>query len=52
MFDAVNYAGILMLKLRKELDRLLMKKISDPSVDIANEKVIQSIIQLLKSEPL
>jgi len=40
-----------MLKLRKELDRLLLKKISDPTMDIATEKISQSIIQLLNTEP-
>jgi hypothetical protein len=46
----VSLAGVLMGKLRKELDKVMLKKIVDPNADTANQKVIKAIVELISSE--
>ncbi|KAF4041381.1 Oligonucleotide/oligosaccharide-binding (OB)-fold [Phytophthora infestans] len=49
-FNAVARIGVLIKSIRQHLDRLLMQKIADPSVDIAQSELVTAISQLLKSE--
>ncbi|OWZ15398.1 ATP-dependent RNA helicase [Phytophthora megakarya] len=49
-FNAVARIGVLIKSIRQHLDRLLMEKIADPSVDIAQSELVTAISQLLKSE--
>ncbi|CAI5735369.1 unnamed protein product [Peronospora destructor] len=49
-FNAVARIGVLIKSIRQHLDRLLMEKIADPSVDIAQSQLVTAISHLLKSE--
>ncbi|KAL3670265.1 hypothetical protein V7S43_004578 [Phytophthora oleae] len=49
-FNAVARIGVLIKSIRQHLDRLLMEKIADPSVDIAQSELVTAISHLLKSE--
>ncbi|CAI5735499.1 unnamed protein product [Hyaloperonospora brassicae] len=49
-FNAVARIGVLIKSIRHHLDRLLMEKIADPSVDIAQSELVSAISCLLKSE--
>ncbi|KAF4322273.1 hypothetical protein BBO99_00004107 [Phytophthora kernoviae] len=49
-FNAVARIGVLIKSMRQHLDRLLMEKIADPRVDIAQSELITAISHLLKSE--
>ncbi|KAG6617899.1 ATP-dependent RNA helicase [Phytophthora cinnamomi] len=49
-FSAVARIGVLVKSIRQHLDRLLMEKIADPSVDIARSELVTAISHLLKSE--
>ncbi|CAI5729208.1 unnamed protein product [Peronospora effusa] len=49
-FSAVARIGVLIKSIRQHLDRLLMEKIADPSVDIAQSQLVTAISHLLKSE--
>lgn len=49
-FDAPVKVGVLINKLRRELDRVLLAKIEDPREDIGHSKVVSAILQLLSSE--
>lgn len=42
--------GVMLQKLRSELDKLLLAKVLDPSYDISNRKVTNVIVSLIKSE--
>ncbi|KAG7397023.1 ATPdependent RNA helicase [Phytophthora boehmeriae] len=49
-FHAVARIGVLIKSMRQHLDRLLVDKIADPSVDIAQSELVTAISHLLKSE--
>ncbi|KAF1792621.1 P-loop containing nucleoside triphosphate hydrolase [Phytophthora cactorum] len=49
-FNAVARIGVLIKSIRQHLDRLLIEKIADPSVDIAQSELVTAISHLLKSE--
>lgn len=49
-FHAVARIGVLIKAIRKHLDQLLMEKIENPLVSIANSELVSAISQLLKSE--
>ncbi|GMF37754.1 unnamed protein product [Phytophthora fragariaefolia] len=49
-FNAVARIGVLIKSIRQHLDRLLMEKIADPFVDIAQSELVTAISHLLKSE--
>lgn len=49
-FHAVARIGVLIKAIRKHLDQLLMEKIENPQVSIANSELVSAISQLLKSE--
>jgi HrpA-like RNA helicase len=49
-FDAPVKVGVLINKLRRELDRIMLNKIEDPREDISKSKVVNAILQLLSSE--
>ncbi|KAG7388339.1 ATPdependent RNA helicase [Phytophthora pseudosyringae] len=49
-FNAVARIGVLIKSIRQHLDRLLVEKIADPSVDIAQSELVTAISHLLKSE--
>ncbi|KAK1941324.1 DExH-box ATP-dependent RNA helicase DExH1 [Phytophthora citrophthora] len=49
-FNAVARIGVLIKSIRQHLDRLLMEKIADPSVEIAQSELVTAISHLLKSE--
>ncbi|KAL4155820.1 hypothetical protein PRNP1_007921 [Phytophthora ramorum] len=49
-FNAVARIGVLIKSIRQHLDRLLMEKIADPSVDISQSELVTAISHLLKSE--
>jgi ATP-dependent RNA helicase DHX57 len=49
-FNAVARIGVLIKSIRQHLDRLLMEKIADPDVDIAQSDLVTAISHLLKSE--
>jgi HrpA-like RNA helicase len=42
--------GILISKLRQEIDKLLLAKVVDPGLDVSNKKVTALVVSLLKSE--
>ncbi|ETL82389.1 hypothetical protein L917_17438, partial [Phytophthora nicotianae] len=49
-FNAVARIGVLIKSIRQHLDRLLMEKIADPGVNIAQSELVTAISHLLKSE--
>ncbi|KAE9074349.1 DExH-box ATP-dependent RNA helicase [Phytophthora fragariae] len=49
-FNAVARIGVLIKTIRQHLDRLLMEKIADPFLDIAQSGLVTAISHLLKSE--
>lgn len=49
-FGAVARIGVLIKAIRKHLDQLLIDKIADPALDIAQSELVSAISHLLKSE--
>lgn len=49
-FHAVARIGVLIKSIRQHLDHLLMEKIANPTVDIAQSELVTAISILLKSE--
>ncbi|KAL7690424.1 putative RWD domain, RNA helicase HrpA, Helicase superfamily, ATP-binding protein [Plasmopara halstedii] len=49
-FNAVARIGVLIKKIRQHLDRLLLDKIANPSIEIAQSELVTAISHLLTSE--
>ena len=49
-FDAHGRVAVLVRELRAELDKLLLRKISEPSLEIGSHPVLGAIINLIATE--